>query len=269
MPLTLLEVKQTFLILTTTASFEEMIFEHFLLATDHNRCVSRLRFETILKNLSKILTYLGEGENFSNSTIQQLLHESFNECPGIVGLNEYQFNCLWKNSNENLMFFSNVLSLTRRLRESQFVLHDNRCVGCNVASIQGLRFKCQRCKQFSLCFTCFTNGFSNQKHDISHRMYEINSAKVKSSKFLIFFTKICGIFTRTTTADLETMSDVPSDGTMNLETKLIDSIDVKGDIEEAIETHSTYKGKNESIDRNVLDNSGLLTIIDLLIDETE
>jgi hypothetical protein len=97
------------------------------------------------------------------------------QCPGIIGLNEYQFNCLWENQNINFAYYANVLALMKRIKESQNIVHDVQCVACKVAPIQGIRFKCQHCRKISLCYECFCNGYKTSRHELSHRMYEIST----------------------------------------------------------------------------------------------
>ena len=171
-PISLLELKLTFLILCETKSFDQIIFEHFYLACDHNNCVTRHRFESMLLVFSKILSYIDE-EMLRQSTINEIVHECFAQSPGLVGLNEYQFNCLWKLSSK-FSYYSNILALNKRIKDSEFVLHNVQCVGCR-CTVQGLRFKCQKCRNFSLCIGCFSQGFNTKKHNIGHKMYEISS----------------------------------------------------------------------------------------------
>lgn len=164
-----------------------------MLVADHNRCVSRIRFETMIRTLSKILSYLGEDDNFP--AIPNIVHRCFEPCHGIVGLNEYQFNCLWKSENIDFGKYSNIIRLACSMKESRHVLHENvKCVACSTNPIQGLRFKCQRCKHFSLCLVCFSSGYATRTHDISHRMYEIASNQCPSNKILSFLSKVANIF---------------------------------------------------------------------------
>lgn len=97
------------------------------------------------------------------------------QCPGIIGLDEYQFTCLWQNQSIHFASYSNVLALVHRIKESQNILHDVQCVACKVTTITGIRFKCQQCRNLSLCFECFCKGYSSSRHEISHRMYEMST----------------------------------------------------------------------------------------------
>lgn len=173
-PISLLEFKQLMLILCNVLTFDKFVAEEFVIAADHNRCINRFRFESMAKVLAKIFTFIGEGANYGWSMILNCIPECFEQCPGMIGLNEFQFTCLWSNQTIYFAQISNVLALVIRIRDTQDVLHDVQCVNCKVSPIQGFRFKCQQCRKLTLCFDCFTRGFTNSKHRVSHRMYEIS-----------------------------------------------------------------------------------------------
>lgn len=97
------------------------------------------------------------------------------QCPGMIGLDEYQFTCLWQNQNIHFASYANILALVHRIKEAQNILHDVHCVACKQTPIKGIRFKCQQCRNLSLCFECFCKGYTNAKHEIAHRMYEMSS----------------------------------------------------------------------------------------------
>lgn len=106
---------------------------------------------------------------------QFLFFHPFSQCPGIIGLNELQFVGLWHQQNISFSNYSNVLSLNYRIKESQNIVHDTGCVSCKQSPIVGIRFKCQQCRKFTLCFECFCTGYKSPKHELSHRMYEIST----------------------------------------------------------------------------------------------
>lgn len=232
---------------------EQLIFEHFLITADHNRCVSRIRFAEMLRVLSKILTYLDEGVNYGQHCIESIVQESFETTPGIAGLNEYQFTCLWKMKTCKVFTnFSNLLGLTKRIKDCQFILHNSNCVGCQISPIQGLRFKCQRCRKFSLCLNCFSSGFSNSNHELSHRMYEISSDEIIPNKFATILSKLCTIFTKNSNS-LEKL---------NMEVKLIDEL---GD--EIIENETTNFDQSESLTISRNNNQSGLNKLKSVIDQ--
>ncbi|XP_052862587.1 uncharacterized protein LOC128269222 [Anopheles cruzii] len=174
-PISVLELRQTFLLLCDHAAVQELIWEHFRLTSDHNLCVSRHRFEIMLGVLSKILAFIGEPDHLRPAMVQQITNECFANYPGTIGLTEYQFSCLWKLSSL-FSYYANVVSLGRRLRDSENVLHGIQCTACRFP-IRGLRFQCQRCLGVSLCIECFSAGYTNKRHVLTHKIFEINSTE--------------------------------------------------------------------------------------------
>ena len=174
-PLSLLDLKQTLLILCNNLNYQKMVLEEFALIADHNRCVTRFRFESMIKVIAKLFSYLDESVHYGSHVTSDWLQECFQKCPGLNGLNEYQFMCLWQNQSISFSCYSSVLGLVQRIKESQNIIHDVNCVSCKMSPIQGIRFKCQQCRKLSLCYECFCHGYSNSKHELSHRMYEISS----------------------------------------------------------------------------------------------
>ncbi|XP_053681732.1 dystrobrevin alpha [Sabethes cyaneus] len=218
-PISVLELRQTFLLLCDTQNFEQIVWEHFQLTSDHNLCVSRHRFEAMLMNLAKLLAFLGEPDHLKQSLVQDIVGECFAHYPGLVGLTEYQFSCLWKLSSK-FSYYSNVLALSKRLRDSEFVIHNVQCSGCRV-TIQGLRFKCQRCRNLSLCIDCFSQAFSTKSHNVGHKMYEISTNGITSNKISTLLLKICNIFNQ---CPSESQARLQQPSTFdNMEAKLIDT----------------------------------------------
>lgn len=93
----------------------------------------------------------------------------------MIGLNELQFVGLWQKQTISFSNYSNVLALIYRITESQNIVHDIECVNCKQSPIVGIRFKCQQCRKYSLCFECFCTGHKSAKHELTHRMYEIST----------------------------------------------------------------------------------------------
>lgn len=93
----------------------------------------------------------------------------------MIGLTERQFIDLWQKQNIGFSYYSNVLALVYRIKESQNIVHEVECIKCKQSPIVGIRFKCQQCRKLSLCFECFCTGYKSSKHDLSHRMYEIST----------------------------------------------------------------------------------------------
>lgn len=100
----------------------------------------------------------------------------------MIGLSEYQFIDLWQQQNIKFSYYTNVLALLHRIKESQNIVHEVECVNCKKSPIVGIRFKCQQCNKLSLCFECFCTGYKSSKHEMSHRMYEISTNVSKMLK---------------------------------------------------------------------------------------
>ncbi|KAI8122837.1 Dystrobrevin beta [Lucilia cuprina] len=60
--------------------------------------------------------------------------------------------------------------------------------------ITGIRFKCQSCKDLSLCLKCFATGYSTNKHVVGHKMYEVFTEDLPTKKFSHYFAKLCTVF---------------------------------------------------------------------------
>lgn len=188
--LSLLELKQTFLLLCNSTTYDRQIFEHFLLAADHNACVSRYRFESMVVIMAKIFSHIDpvhtvsthQARPFFTASTSLIIDDCFAQCPGPVGLNKFQFYTLWRLAPSGLAsfgHFSNVQALIGRLAEAKTIVHERRiCVGCNASPIRGLCFRCIQCRKVVLCFECFGRGFAAGKHGLDHRMNEIYSNMV-------------------------------------------------------------------------------------------
>lgn len=71
------------LLLCNTQHFEQFVTDEFTIACDHNRCVNRFRFESILKVISKLFSYLEENAYYRSQSINDIVHECFEQvsCP--------------------------------------------------------------------------------------------------------------------------------------------------------------------------------------------
>ncbi|XP_031628714.1 dystrophin-1 [Contarinia nasturtii] len=189
-PLSLLVFRQLMLILCNTQHYGQLIEEEFNLVTDPNRCVNRFRFDLIVNAISKFFSYIGESQSHGPHLIGAIIQECFEKSLGMIGLSEYQFIELWQKQNIKFAYYTNVLALLHRIKESQNILHDAECVNCKRSPIVGIRFKCQQCKNLSLCFECFCAGYKSSKHEMSHRMYEISTNLTKSNVFSSTFATV-------------------------------------------------------------------------------
>lgn len=77
--LSLLEFKQLMLTLCSTQHFGQLAVEEFNLAADHNRCVNRFRFESIIKVITKLFFYIEESTFFRSHSISGMIKECFEQ----------------------------------------------------------------------------------------------------------------------------------------------------------------------------------------------
>lgn len=90
-----------------------------------------------------------------------------------MGLTEYQFHCIWTTTQTRFLIYANLIALIKRIEDTEKLVHNNACSSCKLEKIIGIRFKCQSCKNMSLCLKCFATGFVTNKHETGHRMYEV------------------------------------------------------------------------------------------------
>lgn len=220
-PLSVLQLKQTFLLLCQPAAHHErLIHEHFLLAADHNGCVSRSRFESLVVVMSQLLRFVdpsAAAERFACEHIDGLLHGCFARCPGPMGLSKAQFYALWqreRHSDADAPFgaYAAVYATVVRMAEARDVLHLGvACMACGQLPVRGLLFRCVPCaaKQRSgvqMCFVCFASGATVTappdaaagKHERAHRMEEITRSAALAasapSRLHAFGHKLCTMF---------------------------------------------------------------------------
>ncbi|XP_017964545.1 dystrophin, isoforms A/C/F/G/H [Drosophila navojoa] len=174
--ISLLEIKVTFLLLCKLYSSEHMVSDFYnMLADAKFQCVSRYAFEQLLLTLSKLLSYLGESKAYGPHNLQPMLEQSFARCPhGLAGLSEQQFHNLWTHTQTRFLIYGNLLALIKRIEDTEHLIHSNQCAGCRMEHIIGIRFKCQVCRDLSLCLPCFASAVHvSGKHEPSHRMCEV------------------------------------------------------------------------------------------------
>lgn len=78
-PLSLLEFKQTMLILCDTQNYEQLVVDEFEIAADHNRCVNRYRFEPIIGVLLKLFCFLEDNSMYSVQAAEGIVQECFKQ----------------------------------------------------------------------------------------------------------------------------------------------------------------------------------------------
>ncbi|XP_055713853.1 dystrobrevin beta [Phlebotomus papatasi] len=203
-----LELREALLLLCDTNSFEDFIKHHFILSSDHNRCVPHHKFKSLLMVLTRILNYIDREICCDDKTISAIVQESFSaaECPGIAGLNEYQFYKIWTTDDIQFHHYVDLLATMRRIEAFNNFVHPYKCSSCLSQEITGLRFKCHRCVRFQLCLECFLKDFQNKRHQPVHKMSEAEAEEKMSKRFGILMLKMCHLFDGPSQSDHETSS---------------------------------------------------------------
>lgn len=68
------------------------------------------------------------------------------------------------------------LKLVNKLLIEKKIIHQNiNCNGCDQQNISGIRFKCDNCLDFDLCYNCFSSKKECKAHKSSHQMISILS----------------------------------------------------------------------------------------------
>ncbi|XP_055840872.1 dystrobrevin alpha [Episyrphus balteatus] len=225
-----IEIKVTFLLLCKIHSSEQLVDEFFQLVRDKSDYVTKYSLKYLLLILSKIMTYLEEGTAYGEHNVPTVLDQCFSRCQNIKGINQYQFHCLWSTSQTRFLIYANLIALVKRIEDTEKLIHNNVCASCHSDKIIGIRFKCQTCKNLSLCMKCFATGFASNKHENGHRMYEVFTEDLPPKKLSHYFAKLCNIFFQRTheestgfcnTNDVSTVNETEL---VTIDTKLSDSV---------------------------------------------
>ncbi|KAM7348870.1 discontinuous actin hexagon [Cochliomyia hominivorax] len=193
--ISLLEIKITFLLLCKLYSSDQIITEFYnLLHHKKTKCVSKLNFENLLNILSKIFSYIGEGTAYGSQNISLVMDQCYARCHNLSGLTDYQFHCLWTTTQTRFLIYANLIALIKRIEDTEKLIHLNTCASCHIEKITGIRFKCQSCKDISLCLKCFATGYSTNKHIVTHKMFEVFAEDLPTKKFSHYFAKLCTTF---------------------------------------------------------------------------
>lgn len=176
-----------------------MIADFFnLLADTRSQCVSRYAFEQLLHTLSKLLNYLGEGKAYGPHNLPTMMEECFARCHhGVAGLGEQQFHQLWTHQQTRFLIYANLLALIKRIEDTEHLIHSNQCAACRMEHIIGIRFKCQVCRDVSLCLPCFAAAVPvvGSRHEPSHRMCEVFAEdQPPTQRWTRYLARLCGWF---------------------------------------------------------------------------
>ncbi|KAH8247954.1 hypothetical protein KR038_010869, partial [Drosophila bunnanda] len=194
--ISLLEIKITFILLCKLYSSDHLVADFFgLLADPKTQIMSRYAFEQLLATLSKLLSYLGEAKAYGAHNLPLTMEQCFARCPhGIAGLGEQQFHKLWTGAGLQTRFliYGNLLALIKRIEETEHLIHSNCCAGCRKEHIVGIRFRCQVCRDISLCLPCFAVGFAGGRHEPCHRMCEVFVEDQPPQRWTRHLARLCG-----------------------------------------------------------------------------
>lgn len=176
-----------------------MIGDFFnLLADTRSQCVSRYAFEQLLHTLSKLLNYLGEGKAYGPHNLPTMMEQCFARCHhGVAGLGEQQFHQLWTHQQTRFLIYANLLALIKRIEDTEHLIHSNQCAACRMEHIIGIRFKCQVCRDVSLCLPCFAAAVPvvGSRHEPSHRMCEVFAEdQPPTQRWTRYLARLCGWF---------------------------------------------------------------------------
>ncbi|XP_017037014.1 dystrophin [Drosophila kikkawai] len=194
--ISLLEIKITFILLCKLYSSDHLVGDFFgLLADPKTQIMSRYAFEQLLATLSKLLSYLGEAKAYGSHNLSLMMEQCFARCPhGMAGLGEQQFHKLWTGAGLQTRFliYGNLLALIKRIEDTEHLIHGNCCAGCRKENIVGIRFRCQVCRDISLCLPCFAVGFAGGRHEPSHRMCEVFVEDQPRQRWTRHLARLCG-----------------------------------------------------------------------------
>ncbi|KAJ6638781.1 hypothetical protein Bhyg_11519 [Pseudolycoriella hygida] len=165
----LCDLKQALLILCKVSNQEQIINEHFSLYCDHNRCVTRYRLRDMLTKISHLLKYIDSEFDVNKWNRCNVVEEWFAKCPGIAGLNEFQFTSFWVESQSIFRDYAQFLAICQRFMEKK----DNDCpLKCSFCKndVRAFRFECKFCSDFAICLHCFTVATCSIDHILCHRL---------------------------------------------------------------------------------------------------
>lgn len=268
--ISLMEFKLAMLVLCELEplnTFNQIIDAHFEIAKDFNHCITKPRFEEFINIVGKMLSFLGEPLYFEQQVIIDILTEAFADSPGINGICQYNFYKLWtSHQNNKFSTYTNIFLLLIRFKKSESIIHQNECAGCKKFPIVGLRYKCQKCKGLSLCFGCFSKGFTNKRHSFGHRFFELTSNKREHGKLCSVVLKFLKLFQRQSQANLNQSYHSSCDlhnndngNTKLIEDEHIELVQIDDDMEFGTSVH--HRQRRGTIRSEIFNNSENLLIL--------
>ena len=154
---------------------------------DENNCLSKKKLELLLKNIIKVLEYIGEQCSFGSDLIEGTIESCFQNCHKVYDITEDDF-ISWLIKDPQLLVWLSTLyriqisesGMCTRLMNKIFLLiknknkiiilasHQIQCKICKVFPIIGLRYCCLKCFSYNLCQSCFFKGKFNKNHKSDH-----------------------------------------------------------------------------------------------------
>lgn len=255
----MMELKLTFLILCEMEpvnSFKAIMDSHFEIVKDFNRCITKARFEEFVNIFGKILSYVGEPIYFEPKVIADILIQAFKHVPGSCGISQDSFYNLWiSHQDSKFSSYTNIFLLLIRFKKSEAVIHQNDCAGCKRFPIVGLRYKCQKCK-ISLCFECFSVGYTSARHSLGHRFFELSTCeRDRQGVFCALVDKFLSIFNKRANATINANLEQDLGHTKLIEDDHIELMQVDDDMD-----LGTFRKRRGTIRSEVYNNSENLFI---------
>ncbi|KAK3852954.1 hypothetical protein Pcinc_040481 [Petrolisthes cinctipes] len=136
--------------------------------SDGNGHLSMVRFSEYLKEVLALPAAVFESPSFSYS--ENLSTHIFDGVKQI-NVNDFLEVVLEDPGPECLAW----LPLLHRLAASETVVHQTMCDGCRREDFTGLRYKCEKCHNYSMCQECFWLGRFSPPHSIDHQVKEYTS----------------------------------------------------------------------------------------------
>ncbi|XP_045599525.1 dystrobrevin beta isoform X3 [Procambarus clarkii] len=136
--------------------------------SDGNGHLSLSRFSEYLKEVLALPAAVFESPSFSYS--ENLVTHIFDGVKQI-NVNDFLEVVLEDPGPECLAW----LPLLHRLAASESVIHQTMCDGCRRENFSGLRYKCEKCHNYSMCQECFWLGRFSPPHSIHHQVKEYTS----------------------------------------------------------------------------------------------
>ncbi|CAG9765908.1 unnamed protein product [Ceutorhynchus assimilis] len=161
----------------------------FLLYTDHNNCITRIRLQGLLNKILEIIKYVHEDTSFGDKSLHLAVENCFQDFPGLVGITENNFLCWF---DLDIPFLS-WMPLILKLKSAETIIHSTKCTTCNTRPILGLRYRCVKCLRYTQCQRCFLTGRISHSHKLSHSLREYHGASANKGNNG-FMSKITGVF---------------------------------------------------------------------------